>query len=89
MMITITAKTIIPNVPVSVRRVPLPSGIYFFSASIPAIATGPIIGRKRPNSNTTPVAIFHQGVLSPSPSNPLPLLAVEEVNSYRISLNPW
>lgn len=37
--IKITARVIMPNVTVSVRNVPAPSGIDFFFASIPAIAT--------------------------------------------------
>ena len=41
----ITAKTINPNVPVSVFNVPALSGIYFLFAKIPAIATGPIMGK--------------------------------------------
>ena len=40
----ITANTMIPKVPVSVFSVPELSGMYFFPASIPAMAT-PIMGR--------------------------------------------
>ena len=79
--IKITAKTIIPNVPVSVFRVPEPSGIYFLPARVPAIATGPIIGRNLDRISISPVLIFHHMVLSPRPSKPLPLLAAEEVYS--------
>jgi len=43
--ITITANTIKPKVAVSVFNVPALSGIYFLFANMPAIATGPIIGR--------------------------------------------
>src|SRR6185312_12965810 len=85
----ITDRTIIPKVPVSVFRVPALSGMYFFLARIPAIATGPMMGKKRDKSITVPHAIFQKGVLSPSPSNPDPLLAEEEVNSYNISEKPW
>jgi hypothetical protein len=53
------------------------------------MATGPMIGINLDSNSTIPVEIFHHGVLSPSPSNPDPLLAEEEVNSYSISLNPW
>src|ERR1700759_3405402 len=42
-IIKITANTMMPNVPVSVFNVPALSGVYFFLARIPAIATGPII----------------------------------------------
>ena len=86
--INITANTIIPNVPVSVFNVPALSGTYFFLASMPAMATGPMIGRNLASNITTPQAIFQKGVLSPRPSKPLPLLADEEVNSYSISLKP-
>src|SRR4051812_18228043 len=77
--IAITANVIIPNVAVSVFNVPALSGTYFFLASIPAMATGPIMGKKRDNSITIPQVIFQNGTPSPKPSKPLPLLADEEV----------
>lgn len=80
-IIRMTANTIVANVAVSVLNVPSPSGINFFSAKSPAMATEPIIGRKRDNINTIPVLIFHHRVLSPNPSNPLPLFAEDEVYS--------
>ena len=87
-IIAITAKTIIPKIEVSVFKVPALSGIYFLLASNPAIANGPIIGMKRLKSNTIPVVIFQNGLLSPKPSKPEPLLAALEVYSYNISENP-
>src|SRR6218665_291874 len=87
-MIAITAKTIIPNIEVSVFNVPALSGMYFLLASSPAIASGPMIGKKRDSSKTIPVVMFQNGLLSPSPSNPLPLLAALDVYSYNISENP-
>ena len=80
--IAITAKTIMPKVAVSAFSVPALSGMYFFFASNPAIATGPMIGKKRDNNITNPHVIFQNtdGV-SPNPSKPLPLLADEEVYS--------
>jgi hypothetical protein len=86
--INMTANTIIPNVPVSVFSVPELSGIYFLFARMPAIATGPMMGKYLASSITKPQVIFQKGVLSPNPSNPLPLLADDEVNSYNISLKP-
>lgn len=80
-IITITANTISPKVAVSVFKVPALSGMYFLLARIPAIATGPIMGKYLAKSITIPQAIFQNGVLSPNPSNPLPLFALEEVNS--------
>src|SRR5258708_31155754 len=77
----ITAKVITPKVPVSVFRVPVLSGMYFFFARMPAMATGPMIGRNRDRSITSPQVIFQNGTPSPSPSNPEPLLAEDEVYS--------
>jgi hypothetical protein len=45
------------------------------------MAKGAMIGMKRPSSITMPVAMFQGTVLSPSPSNPEPLLAAAELNS--------
>ena len=69
------------NVSVSVRRVPLVCGTRFFTARNPASAIGSTSAGNRPRSKTIPVATFQAGVLSPSPSNPEPLLAAAEVNS--------
>ncbi|MNV99419.1 hypothetical protein D3C71_1947750 [compost metagenome] len=88
-MITMTTKVIIPKVNVSVFRVPADSGMYFFEASNPAMATGPMIGRKRPRINTKPVTTFQKMLLSPRPSKPEPLFAAAEVFSYNISEKPW
>ena len=84
--INITAKVINPKVPVSVFNVPALSGMNFFFANNPAIATGPIIGKNLDNNITKPQVIFQKtdGV-SPKPSKPLPLFAAEEVYSYSIS----
>ena len=87
-IIAITAKTMMPNVVVSVFNVPALSGTYFFFARIPAMATGPMMGRKRPINITMPQVIFQNGTPSPKPSKPLPLLADEEVYSYNISPKP-
>ena len=75
-----------PNVTVSVLRVPALSGIYFFCPRRPAIATCPIIGTNRLNINTIPHDTFQNQVLSPSPSNPEPLLAAQDVNSLEFNL---
>jgi len=45
----ITAKIITPNVEVSLFSVPADSGINFLLANMPAMATGPMIGKKRPS----------------------------------------
>ena len=61
-IITITVNVTTPKVPVSVLNVPSLSGMYFFCANNPAIATGPIMGRKRARIKTIPVETFHQTV---------------------------
>ena len=86
--INITANTIMPKVDVSVFSVATLSGIYFFFARIPAMATVPMMGRKRANNIMMPSAIFQKGVLAPSPPNSDPLFADAELNSYSISLKP-
>src|SRR4051794_40918210 len=65
--INITAKIIMPNVDVSVLSVPELSGTYFFFARIPAIATGPMMGRKRDSNITMPQVTFQKGTPSPRP----------------------
>ena len=77
--IIMTAYVIIENVPVSVLNVPADSGITFFDARMPAMATGPIMGRNLPISITNEVVTFQNKLLSDKPSNPLPLLAAHEV----------
>ena len=86
--IMMTANVINPNVSVSVFRVPALSGIYFLLAKIPAMAIGPMIGKYLDKIIMIPQLMFHQGVLSPKPSKPLPLFAAEDVYSYNISLKP-
>ena len=71
----ITAKIIIPKVDVSLFSVPADSGINFLLASIPAMATGPMIGRKRPSIIIKPALTFQNILLSANPSKPEPLLA--------------
>ena len=61
--INITANTIIPNVDVSVLSVPALSGTYFFFARMPAMATGPIMGKNLESSITRQQAIFQAGEL--------------------------
>ena len=80
-MMAITANTMMPKVVVSVFKVPALSGTNFFLARMPAIATGPMMGRKRDSNITMPQVIFQKGTPSPNPSKPLPLLADEEVYS--------
>ena len=75
-----TPKVIKPKVDVSVFKVPALSGMYFFLAKSPAIATGPIIGKYLDKIKTIPVEIFHHGVLAFNPAKPDPLFAEAEVN---------
>ena len=87
-MIAITAKIMTPKVSVSVLRVPAPLGMYFLLPSKPAIANGPMMGRNRASNKEMPVVRFQNTLLSARPSNPLPLFAFAEVNSYSISEKP-
>ena len=66
--ITITANIITPKVPVSVFNVPADSGTNFLLAKIPAIATGPIIGRNRAMKITMPVLTFQKMLLAVKPA---------------------
>ena len=77
--ITITAKIITPKVPVSVFNVPADSGTNFLLARIPAIATGPIIGRKRDTKITKPVLTFQKMLFAVSPLIADPLFAATDV----------
>ena len=60
---------------------PTSVGTRFFSARKPAMAIGSTSAGNRPSKRTTPVAMFHAGLLSARPSKPDPLLAAAEVNS--------
>ena len=82
------ANSTVAKAGVSSFKVPEDSGTNFLAEREPAIAKGPIIGMNLANSITIPLAIFQKGVLSPRPSNPDPLLAEDEVNSYIISDKP-
>src|SRR5262245_41364761 len=84
----ITESNTATNAGLSTFRVPELSGIYFFEASEPAMARGPTIGMNLPKSMQTPQSTFQNGVASVSPSNPEPLFAADDVNSYSISLKP-
>ena len=75
------ASSITPKVASSTPSVPADCAVARFAASEPAIASGRMIGMKRASSITMPVATFHGTVLSPSPSKPEPLLALDELNS--------
>ena len=84
----ITERRTATNAGLSTFSVPELSGINFFEANDPAIASGPMMGINLPNSIHRPHRIFQNGVASPRPSNPEPLFAADEVNSYSISLKP-
>src|SRR5690349_17344827 len=87
-----------PKVTVSVRMVPDVKGVGFLRAKPAARAMGAMIGTKRLISITRPQAMSHCGLsgaggdglssallkpqVSPSPSNPEPLLAEADENSY-------
>src|SRR6476646_12181838 len=87
-MMMMTAKVMMPNVNESVRSVPADSGMYFLLANSPTMAKGPMMGKYLAMIMAKPVVTFQKTLLSPRPSNPLPLLAVAEVYSYNISEKP-
>ena len=67
-IINITAKIMMPKVTVSVLSVPADSGMNFLLANIPAIATGPMIGKNLPTNMTKPVPTFQNILLAVSPA---------------------
>ncbi len=72
-MMMITHNNTALNATLSTLSVPALSGMYFFDASEPAIANGPMIGMNLASNITKPHMIFQNGVLSLSPSKPDPL----------------
>lgn len=80
-MIKITAIRVKQKVGLSSFKLALLSGLTLLLDIIPAIASGKNSGRYRPSSKAITQLIFHQGVLSPKPSKPEPLLAKAEVYS--------
>src|SRR5690606_14841136 len=87
-MTMMVAASRVAKTPPSTLSVPLDSALRRLADSEPTMARGRMIGLNRASSMTMPVARFHGTVSSPSPSKPEPLLALAEVNSYRISLKP-
>ncbi len=80
-IIIITESNTAMKAKLSTFSVPALSGTYFLAANEPAIANGPMIGMNLPKIITIPQAMFQNGVASPKPSKPEPLLAAEDVNS--------
>ena len=60
-----------------------------FLARDAATASMVITPKYRPMNMTIPVEMFQNGVASPRPSNPDPLLAADDVNSYMTCVSPW
>src|SRR5262245_26290811 len=69
-------------------KVPKDGGTYFFCARLPATATMGLVMKNRPTSIVIAPAVLYQGVFVVRPANAEPLLPAEDVNTYRISLNP-
>jgi len=78
---TTMAISVKANVGVSTFRLPALSGTCRLTARRAAISKGIISAGKRPASSAILQLIFHQTVLSASPSNPEPLLAKAETYS--------
>ena len=68
--------------------VPSEPGTGRCRASEPASASTSTIGRKRPSSIASPVAVSHHGVFTVMPPNAEPLLLAELVKAYRTSERP-
>ena len=73
------------NIPFVVESVPALVAIFFFPARLPAIASVPMIGRKRANSMTSPSETFKNTVFALNPAKAEPLLPPQEEYAYRIS----
>src|ERR1700744_2893766 len=84
----ITAKIMIPNVVVSVFSVPADSGTNFLLVKIPAMATGPMIGKNLPMKITRPVDTFQKILFAVKPASPEPLFAALDAYWYSISEKP-
>ena len=78
---TINTRIII-KVTLSVRSVPTVSLTFFLANIDQAIASCAIIAIYLPKNIARPAVIFQNAVLSAKPSNPEPLFAAEEANSY-------
>src|SRR5437588_5890980 len=72
-----------------VGNVPLVTGISFFAARLPAMASAGIMNRNLPISISIPRVRLYQGVLALSPAKALPLFPAPLVYVYRTSENPW
>ena len=73
--IKISKKT---NIPFVVESVPALVAIFLFPARLPAIASVPMIGRKRANSMTRPSETFKNTVFALKPAKAEPLLPPQE-----------
>ena len=71
------------KVTLSVFSEPIDSFTFFFASRDPAIASCATMEKYLPKNIASPVVIFQNTLLSASPSNPEPLFAAEEANSYR------
>src|SRR5258708_9238604 len=71
-----------------VGNVPLVTGINFFDAKLPAIASAGIMKRNLEISMSMPSVRLYQGVLALIPANALPLFPAALEYEYKISENP-
>src|ERR1700722_10694594 len=76
------------NSPPFVGNVPLVTGISFFEARLPAMASAGIRKRNLPINISIPIVRLYQGVLALIPANALPLLPAPLEYVYRISEKP-
>src|ERR1022692_1265467 len=71
-----------------VGNVPLVTGINFFEARLPAIASAGMMKRNLPTSISRPIDKLYQGVLALIPAKALPLFPAPLEKVYKISENP-
>src|ERR1700682_3014387 len=71
-----------------VGSVPLVTGINFFAAKLPAMASAGMMKRNLPTSISRPIDRLYHGVLAFIPPKALPLFPAPLEYAYRISENP-
>ena len=76
--ITITPTSSAVKSGVVTGNVPSDSGIFFFRLRLPAIASGGMIMKNRPNSIVSPSVVLYQCVFTLMPPNAEPLFAAAD-----------
>src|SRR5262245_41626161 len=85
---TITPTSSAVNSGVVTGKVPSDGGMSFLRLRLPAIASGGMIMKNRPNSIARASVVLYQRVLTLMPPNAEPLLADADEYAYKISESP-